>query len=198
MCINNKNFLNLSFKLSVMKLIKTVKDFLKPKAKSKYIILKSSRIHNKGVFARINIPKGTKIIEYVGDKITKKESDRRAELALERAKYKKNKGAVYIFTLNKKYDIDGDVPYNTAKYINHSCNPNCETEIIDNQIWISAIKNIKKGEELSYDYGYDIDNYKEHPCKCGSKNCPGYIVSEEQRPKLEKILKNKNKKISKN
>ena len=177
-----------------MKFIKKIKDFLTPKKKSKYIVLRNSAIHNKGVFARVNIPKGTQIIEYVGDKITKKESDRRAEIALQRAKYKKNKGAVYIFTLNKRYDIDGDVPYNTAKFINHSCDPNCETEIIDNRIWISSIKNIKKGEEISYDYGYDIDNYKEHPCKCGSKNCTGYIVSEEKRPKLRKILKNKNKK----
>jgi len=161
-------------------------NLLKKKEKSEYIILKKSQIHHKGVFAAKDIPKGTKVIEYVGEKISKKESDIRAEIALEKAKKNKNKGAVYIFTLNKRYDIDGDVPYNTAKYINHSCDPNCETEIIKGHIWIIAIKNIKKGEEISYDYGYDFENHKEHPCKCGSKNCVGYIVAKEHRKKLKK------------
>ena len=105
-------------------------------------------------------------------------------------------GSVYIFELNKKYDIDGSVSYNKAKYINHSCNPNCEVDIINNQIWISSIKNIKKGDELSYDYGYefDKDDYKDHVCKCGSKICIGFIISSDDWPKykkhLVKIIKN--------
>ena len=88
-------------------------------------------------------------------------------------------GSVYIFELNKKYDIDGSVSYNKAKYINHSCNPNCEVDIVDNRIWISSIKNIKKNDELSYDYGYefDKDDFRDHICKCGEKNCIGYIIS---------------------
>src|SRR3989338_7722577 len=97
-----------------------------PDTKSPYITVQKSRIHNRGVFARKDIPKGARIIEYVGEKITKSESDHRAGLPLERNRKNEHYGAVYIFQLNKKQDIDGNVPYNTALFINHSCDPNCE------------------------------------------------------------------------
>ena len=97
----------------------------------------------------------------------------------------------------KRYDIDGDVDYNFAKFINHSCNPNCEVDIIDNEIWISSIKRIKKGAELFYNYGYPFDtDFVDHICKCGSRNCVGYILSDNDWPKLkkyEKKLKSKSK-----
>ena len=94
---------------------------------------------------------------------------------------------VYVFELNKLYDIDGSAAYNHAKLINHSCNPNCEVEIINNEIWISAIKNIKKNTELSYNYGYSYDtDYVDHICKCGSSKCVGYILDEDHWPKLKK------------
>lgn len=160
---------------------------------SPYIVVKRSSIHSNGVFAKKDIPKGTKIIEYVGEKITKAESDKRADMILEDSKKCKEKGAVYIFQINKKYDIDGSVSWNTARFINHSCDPNCETEDDDGHIWIMAIKNIKKGEELSYDYCYDLDSYEDHPCRCGSKNCCGYIVVEGKRAKLKKMLEKKKK-----
>ena len=108
-------------------------------------------------------------------------------------------GSVYIFELNKKYDIDGSPLYNKARYINHSCDPNCEVDIVNNEIWISSIKNIKKGEELSYDYGYEFDSedYKDHSCKCGSDNCIGYIISSDDWKKfgkyINKIIKNNSK-----
>lgn len=167
------------------------------KVTSEYIKEKKSGIHNTGVFAAKFIPKGTKIIQYVGEKITKSESEKRADLVLEDSKKNKEKGAVYIFEINKKYDLDGNVPYNTARYINHSCNPNCESEDEDEEIWIKSIRDIKKGEELTYNYGYDIDNFEDHPCICGTENCVGYIADEKQWPKLKKqIRKNyKNKKV---
>ena len=79
--------------------------------------------------------------------------------------------------MDSKYDIDGSFEYNKARYINHSCNPNCEVDIVEGKIWISSIKKILKGQELSYDYGYefDKDDYKDHICKCGEKKCIGYI-----------------------
>ena len=93
----------------------------------------------------------------------------------------------YVFELNQRYDIDGGVAYNHARLINHSCNPNCEVEIINNEIWISAIKNIKKNNELSYNYGYSYDtDYVDHICKCGSSKCVGYILDEDHWPKLKK------------
>jgi len=109
------------------------------KTTSSYITNKKSRIHSTGVFARRNIPKGTRVIEYVGKKVTKAESDRLADIPLNESKKNEEFGAVYIFILNKRYDIDGNVSYNTARFINHSCDPNCETEIIRGHIWVIAI-----------------------------------------------------------
>lgn len=154
----------------------------------KYLKCEKSGIHNKGIFAQKNITKEKKIIQYVGEIITKKEAEIRAEKVLNQSKKNKKNGAVYIFELNKKYDLDGNIKNNPAKYINHSCNPNCETETINNEIWIISIKNIKKGQEITYDYGYNLDNFKEHPCKCGSKKCIGYIVDKKYWPKLKKKL----------
>lgn len=162
------------------------------KPNTEFIDVRNSKIHNKGVFAKKDIKKGTRVIEYVGEKITKAESQRRAERQLESSKNHTVDGGVYIFELNKKHDIDGKVSWNPAQFINHSCNPNCETEIIRGHIWIVATKDIKKGEEITYNYGYDFENYDEHPCKCGSKNCVGYIVAEDQWKKLRKKLEKDN------
>ena len=158
-------------------------------SENKWITVKGSSIHNKGIFAKTDIPKGTKIIEYVGEIISNKEADKRAD------RDDKN-GTVYLFELDKKRTIDGDVDYNTAKYINHTCDPNCETEEDDGHIWIIAMRDIKKGEELSYDYGFDYDVGIEHPCKCGTENCRLYIVAEDQHKKMIKHLAKLPKKIS--
>ena len=153
--------------------------------------LKKSKIHGIGVVASQDIKKNTKIIQYIGEKINKKEGDRRSAERIKKYLNKKNEGSVYIFELNNKFDIDGSPLYNKARYINHSCNPNCEVDIIDNQIWIISIKKIKKGEELNYDYGYpfDKDDYKDHICKCRSKKCIGYIISQDDWSKYKKFLK---------
>tara|TARA_A100000164_G_C21457651_1_gene563038 strand:- start:89 stop:568 length:480 start_codon:yes stop_codon:yes gene_type:complete len=150
-----------------------------------------SKIHGIGIVASEDIKKNTKIIQYVGEKVTKKEGDKRSADRIKKYINSKNEGSVYIFELNKRYDIDGSPKYNKARYINHSCNPNCEVCIINNKIWIKSIKNIKKGSELFYDYGYafDEDDFSDHICKCGSKNCIGYIVSQDDWPKYKKYLK---------
>ena len=148
---------------------------------------KKSGVHGSGLFASQNIKQGSKIIEYVGDKVTKKEGDRRADIQLNKAKRNINNGMVYVFELNKHYDIDGSVKYNHARLINHSCSPNCEVEIDNNEIWILAIKKIKKNAELSYNYGYAYDeDYVDHICKCGSSQCVGYILDADHWPKLKK------------
>ncbi len=151
------------------------------------IIKKKSRVHGWGIFARKDILKGTRIIEYVGEKITKAEAERRGPKLVEYAKKRKETGAVYIFVLNQTHDIDGHVDYNTAKFINHSCAPNCEVEIIRGRIWVIALQDIRKNEELFYNYGYDLEGYKDHPCCCASACCPGYITAEEHWPKLRTI-----------
>jgi len=156
---------------------------------------KKSKIHGIGITASTDIKKSKKIIQYIGDKITKKEGDKRSAERIRRYINKKNEGSVYIFELNKTYDIDGSPLYNKARYINHSCDPNCEVDIIKNEIWISSIKGIRKGEELNYDYGYlfDEDDYSDHICKCGSIKCIGYIISQDDWPKYKKYLKKEKK-----
>ncbi len=159
--------------------------------------LKKSNIHGVGIVAKRDVKKNERIIEYIGDKISKKEGDKRSAARIKEFLNKKNEGSVYVFELNDKFDIDGSPQYNNARYINHSCYPNCEVDIIDNKIWISSIKNIKKGAELSYDYGYpfDVDDYKDHVCKCGAKNCIEFIISQDDWKKYKVHLKNKIKNL---
>ncbi len=141
--------------------------------------VKKSSVHGNGVFAVQDIKKNSKIIEYVGEKVLKAEGDKRSERRIKKYLDSKTDGSVYVFELNSKYDIDGSPLYNKARYINHSCAPNCEVDIINNRIWIKSTKKIKKGEELSYDYGYEFskDDFNDHVCRCGSKKCIGFIIS---------------------
>lgn len=124
-----------------------------------------SRIAGQGLFAAQEITQGTRILPYIGEKIPKAESTRRLA-----------QGNPYIFTFDARYDIDGKGLGNLARYINHSCDPNCEVEQTTRALWIVAVRDIHAGEELSYNYGYGIKNYTEHPCTCRAKNCCGYIL----------------------
>ena len=141
----------------------------------------------KGLYASKNIKAGTKIIDYVGKIVTNKQID-------ESNKYDNSK-PIYLFTLNKKYTLDGDFAWNIAGLINHSCDPNCEVDGKGLKLWISSIKDIRKGEELSYDYGFGYDeDYKQFPCKCGAMNCCGYIVREGSRWRINKKFRKKTSK----
>ena len=147
--------------------------------------IKRSKIDKKGLYANCNISKGTRIIEYKGKVITRKKAE-------EDPKFDNGK-AIYLFNLNKRFDLDGDFKFNIARLINHSCEPNCEVAGSGLKVWIYAIKNIKKDEELSYDYGFSFDkDYKQFPCRCGAKKCVGYIVREGSRWRIKKD-KSKNK-----
>ena len=135
-----------------------------------------------GLVAACNIKKGTKIINYVGNIITKKQTE-------ENPKFDNSK-PIYLFNLNSRYDLDGDVTWNMARLINHSCSNNCDYEGKGLRLWVTAIKNIKKGEELTCDYGFGYDSdYKQFPCKCQSKDCCGYIVRSESRWRINKKFK---------
>jgi len=144
--------------------------------------IKKSNIDKRGLYASKNIKAGAKIIEYVGKLISKKEAQQNSKFD--------NSKDIYLFNINEKWDLDGDWSFNTARLINHSCNPNCEVEGKDLKLWISSLTEIKKGEELTYDYGFGYDSdYKQFPCKCRSKNCCGYIVREESRWRINKKFK---------
>tara|TARA_X000000368_G_C22901460_1_gene654278 strand:+ start:176 stop:685 length:510 start_codon:yes stop_codon:yes gene_type:complete len=158
--------------------------------------VKISDIHGRGLYATTDIEGETQIIQYVGEKITKEESKKRA-LEWEDEARETGEGLVYIFELDDKYDIDGRLGDNPARYMNHSCDGNCEAINSDGEIWIVAIQDIKKGDELVYDYGYDMEHFLDHPCLCGSRNCIGYIVREDQRKKVKKLLKGRKKKRGK-
>ena len=146
--------------------------------------IKKSKIDNRGLYAATNIKKNTKIIEYKGKIITVKETETNP-------KFDNNK-AIYLFNLNKKYDLDGDFKYNTARLINHSCDPNCEVDGVGLKLWIYAVKDIKKNDELTYDYGFSFDkDYKDFPCRCGAKKCVGFIVNSQSRWRIKKSRKRK-------
>lgn len=137
-------------------------------AATELVLFKGSAIHGTGGFAKMAIREGTRIIEYLGERISKGESLRRCEQNNE-----------YIFTLNDAQDLDGNVAWNLARFINHSCAPNCEPELENDRIWIVATRVIRAGEEITFNYGYDLEDYRDYACRCGSPNCVGYIVAEE-------------------
>jgi hypothetical protein len=162
-----------------------------------WYVVRRSKIHGKGVFARRDIPKGTRVVEYLGDRISHKEADDRYE------GHDPNDNHTFLFIVDRKTVIDGGVSGNDARFINHSCDGNCESEIEKGRVYIEAIKNIKKGEELGYDY--QIGRSKEDPpnvdeiyaCRCGSPKCRGTMLWPAKRPKPRKRAKAKRKTTAK-
>lgn len=132
------------------------------------LIIRSSAIHAAGCYTTTRIRKGAKIVEYTGPRISKEVAD---------AKYA-DSPTTYLFGIgNGDIVIDG---HGTAMFINHSCDPNCETEEIDGRVWIMAVRNIREGEELTYDYYlYDGDE-DEARCNCGSRNCRKSMYAPEE------------------
>ena len=128
------------------------------------------------MYARTDIPNGTRLIEYVGERISHAEADRRD--AIERAR----RHHTFLFIVNQRAVIDARYGGNISKYINHSCDPNCEARFHGPRIWIHAIRDVAAGAELSYDYEYEwepsftLDNLAEYACRCGSANCRGTMV----------------------
>jgi SET domain-containing protein len=131
-----------------------------------------SPIHGRGVFATTTIRSGTRVVEYLGEIITEEEADRRAV----------GRRHVWFFDLECGHYIDGD-PALAGPCVNHSCRPNCMTEITDGRCYIVAQETIRRGEELTYDYRFepDVDIW---PCNCGARRCRGTInLRPRRRPK---------------
>jgi SET domain-containing protein len=145
--------------------------------------VRQSRIHGRGVFAARRIRKGTRIIEYVGERVSHAEADRRYE------DRPADDNHTFLFIVDARTVIDAGVDGNAARYINHSCNPNCETVTEKRRIFIEAIRTIQPGEELSYDYqierepgdGPDIDRI--FACRCGAANCRGTMLKGPKPPR---------------
>ena len=149
--------------------------------RNKWLVLKRSKIHGRGVYARVDIAMGTRLIEYTGEHISNAEADRRYE------DEKMRRHHTFLFILNSRTCIDAAVGGNISRYINHSCDPNCEAIIEGQHIWIDAIRDIRAGEELAYDYEYDwlpeytVKDLEFYGCHCGSANCRGTIVDVPER-----------------
>ena len=141
-----------------------------------WLVLRQSKIHGRGVYARKNIPKGTRLIEYSGELIDNAEADRRYEDDTMARHH------TFLFILNSRWCVDAAVGGNISRFINHKCDPNCVAWIEDKHIWIDALKDIRKGEELGYEYEYDFDkdytieDLEFYGCRCGSPKCRGTIV----------------------
>ncbi len=136
-----------------------------------WVTVGKSKIHGKGLFASKRIPKGTRVIEYLGEHITHQEADDRY------GDDDQNNNHTFLFVLNKKIVIDATLQGNDARYINHICEGNCESSIDGARIFIDSARVIQKGEELGYDYElgrdeYDPPNIDEiFACHCGSLKC---------------------------
>lgn len=136
-------------------------------------IVKQSPIHGRGVFARRNIPAGTRVIEYQGTRISDTEADNRHPANPDDPFH------TFFFVLSSGKVIDGNDQGNDARWINHACDPNCESQEGrgGKRVYITAKRDIARGEELNYDYGLVMDgkitkkNRLEYACRCGSKNC---------------------------
>ena len=118
---------------------------------------RKSKLHGVGVFALVPINKNKRIIDYAGELITNKQSESRED------RYLRN-GCIWVFRVNRAWSRDANVDGNVARFINHSCKPNCWVDVVDKTIWIRAARNIAVGEELTYDYNTEGD--KNIPCRC--------------------------------
>ncbi len=142
-----------------------------------YFEIRESDIQGRGAFATRNIRKGTRIIEYLGQRITWRTADKRYD------DEKMRRHHTFLFTIDDKTCIDGAVKGNEAAYLNHSCDGNCEAINDRKRIFIDAIRNIKAGDELLYDYQYErTDEHTEederfYACRCGSPKCRGSILA---------------------
>lgn len=168
---------------------------LRRRGESDFVEVRGSEIHGQGVYCIEPIEEEQYFIEYVGNRINKEESEKRAWKQFEEHE-KSGAAAVYIFNLTKKWDLDGNVEWNPARLINHSCDPNSEAIQDGKRIFLQALRDIEVDEEITFDYGFDIDCYEDHPCRCGSAKCFGYIVGRDYQDELAERLAAKGKEPS--
>ena len=152
------------------------------------IEVRQSSIHGSGVFAVRRIPSGTRVIEYTGERITPEEADARYDDDQAESAH------VLLFTVDDKTFIDGGVGGNEARFINHSCEPNCEAVCEDGRIFVEARRDIGRGEELTYDYAlrragrYRAGWKERYACHCGAPSCRGTMLAP-RRPRKRKPVR---------
>ncbi|MDB6162412.1 MAG: Proteins containing domain protein [Gammaproteobacteria bacterium] len=158
---------------------------------SELIEVRRSNVHGLGVFAAQRIPKGTRIIEYVGERVSHDEADRRYE------EKDANDSHTFLFIVDSKTVIDAGVDGNDARFFNHSCDPNCESTVAKRRVYIEALRDIEAGAELTYDYQIqreddDPDNIDDvFACRCGFPRCRGTMLWPTERKAKRKKPKKK-------
>lgn len=164
-----------------------------PIASSPLIEVRNSPVHGRGVFAVAHIPKGTRILEYLGDRVSHAAADARYE------DHDENDNHTFLFIVDKKTVIDAGVGGNDARFINHQCSGNCESVIENRRVFIDSTRDIAPGEELGYDY--EIGREKDDPpnvdeiyaCRCGSPQCRGTMLWPPKKPVLKAKAKRRPK-----
>jgi len=147
-----------------------------PRRRAPLFEVRHSPIHGYGVFAARRIRKGTTVIEYLGDRVSHATADARYE------DKDPNDNHTFLFTVDARTVIDAGVNGNEARYINHGCDPNCESTTLSRRIFIEALRTIRPGEELSYDYQIQRDKDDAanvdaiYACRCGATNCRGSML----------------------
>ena len=150
------------------------------------IVVRKSGIHGRGVYARRKIREDETVCEYKGEIISE------VEVALRYPEDMEGLNHTVIFGIEHDHNIDGGSKGNIARWINHSCDPNCDTFDKDKRMFIRAIRDIRPGEELSYDYCIETNERitkevkSRWPCWCGAKKCRGTVLIAEQKPKKKK------------
>jgi SET domain-containing protein len=142
------------------------------------LIVRSSALHGAGVYTTTRIRKGTRVLEYTGPRFSREESEDMYS----------DSEVTYLFTMDdQKTVIDG---FGMAAFVNHSCDPNCETDQIGGRIWIMALRDIASNEELTYDYClWDGEPGDEAPCYCGAASCRGTMYSEEEIARQKRLVR---------
>jgi hypothetical protein len=159
---------------------------MKKSVRPPMVEVRHSPVHGYGVFALRRIRKGTTIMEYLGDRVSHEEADARYE------NKDPDDNHTFLFTVDSKTVIDGGVGGNDARYINHGCEPNCESASQNKRIFVEALRTIQAGEELAYDY--QIQRDPEDPpnvdeifaCRCGAENCRGSMLVPVKKPRKKK------------
>ena len=147
--------------------------------------IRRSGIHGKGAYATRHIPKGTRVVEYLGERISHRQADARYDAKGQ------DDGHTFLFVVSSRVVIDAGVQGNDARFINHSCDPNCDTVIENERVFIESVRDIRPGEELAYEYGLtwettdDPGELENYGCRCGAAKCRGTMLAEEPLDQLK-------------
>jgi SET domain-containing protein len=146
------------------------------------LIIRSSSLHGAGVYTTAPIRRGTQVLEYTGPRLTTEQTD---------GLYADSEVTYLYGMADGKTVIDG---FGMAAFVNHSCQPNCEADQIENRVWIIAVRDIAAGEELTYDYNiYDAEPGEDVTCYCGANTCRGTMLCEQEIERHARLLRQKNK-----